>query len=196
MLTNNQRIVKRLFDIVFALLLLPLVFPMIIFLVIISTLDTRANGFFIQKRIGQQGKPFSFYKIRTLKGKHHEDIIAIKTGATLVGNFLRKTKLDELPQLFNVLNGSMSFVGPRPDIPGYADKLEGEDRIILTVKPGITGPATIKYKNEDQLLLQQPNPKQYNDEVIWKDKIKINKEYVKNWSLQKDIRYLWLSIFG
>ena len=87
-------------------------------------------------------------------------------------------------------------MGPRPDVPGYADLLEGDDRIILNVKPGITGPATIKYKNEDALLLKQKNPQQYNDEVIWPDKVKMNKEYVKNWSLQKDIIYLWASVFN
>ncbi len=196
MLSPYQKFIKRLFDLVLALTLLPILLPAIVFLIIIATIDTHQTGFFIQKRIGYQGKPFSFYKIRTLKGKKHDDIIAIYNQATPFGKFLRNTKLDELPQLLNVLIGTMSFVGPRPDIPGYADKLTGKDRIILTVKPGITGPATIKYKNEDKILLQQTNPKQYNDEVIWKDKIKINKEYVKNWSLQKDIRYLWSSIFG
>ena len=195
MLSPHQKFIKRLFDLVLALTLLPFLLPVIVFLIIIATIDTHQNGFFIQKRIGHQGKPFSFYKIRTLKGKNHDNVIAIYNQATPFGKFLRNTKLDELPQLLNVLIGTMSFVGPRPDIPGYADKLTGKDRIILTVKPGITGPATIKYKNEDKILLQQTNPKQYNDEVIWKDKIKINKEYVKNWSLQKDIRYLWLSIF-
>ncbi len=196
MLTANQRILKRSFDVVLALLLLPILLPVIMVLLLFATLDIGQNGLFVQKRIGFNGKPFSFYKIRTLKGENHDDSIDIYKNATQLGNILRKTKLDELPQLFNVLNGSMSFVGPRPDIPGYADKLEGEDKIILTVKPGITGPATLKYKNEEAILLKQPNPKQYNDEVIWLDKIKINKEYVKNWSLQKDIRYLWLSIFG
>ena len=196
MLSPYQKFIKRLFDLVLALTLLPILLPAIVFLIIIATIDTHQTGFFIQKRIGYQGKPFLFYKIRTLKGKKHDDIIAIYNQATPFGKFLRNTKLDELPQLLNVLIGTMSFVGPRPDIPGYADKLTGKDRIILTVKPGITGPATIKYKNEDKILLQQTNPKQYNDEVIWKDKIKINKEYVKNWSLQKDIRYLWSSIFG
>ncbi len=196
MLSPYQKFIKRLFDLVLALTLLPILLPAIVFLIIIATIDTHQTGFFIQKRIGYQGKPFSFYKIRTLKGKKHDDIIAIYNQATPFGKFLRNTKLDELPQLLNVLIGTMSFVGPRPDIPGYADKLTGKDRIILTVKPGITGPATIKYKNEDKILLQQTNPKQYNDEVIWKDKIKVNKEYVKNWSLQKDIRYLWSSIFG
>ncbi len=96
----------------------------------------------------------------------------------------------------NVLIGDMSLVGPRPDIPGYADLLKGEDRIILEIRPGITGPATIKYRNEDALLLQQEDPNRFNDEVIWPDKVKINRKYVSNWSLAGDIRYLWQSVFG
>ena len=150
---------------------------------------------FVQKRIGAGGKPFDLFKLRSLKGRHHKDIVDIKDSETGFGRWLRRTKLDELPQLFNVLIGDMSWVGPRPDIPGYADKLEGEDRIILSVKPGITGPATLKYRNEDELLMKQENPLAYNDTVIWPDKVKINKEYIKNWSLAKDIRYLLSSVF-
>ena len=111
------------------------------------------------------------------------------------GNFLRKYGIDEIPQLLNILNGTMSFVGPRPDVEGYADKLKGEDRIILNVKPGITGPAQLKYKNEQEILDVQENPKKYNDEVLWKDKVLINKEYVKTQSLKSDIYYLLKTIF-
>lgn len=127
---------------------------------------------FKQTRIGKEGRPFTIYKLRTIpKGK-------IQPNAW--GRFLRKTKLDELPQIINILKGEMTWVGPRPDVPGYADQLKGEDRIILTVKPGITGLASLKYRNEEQLLAQQSNPLQYNDEVIWPDKVRINKWYVKN----------------
>ena len=115
---------------------------------------------------------------------------------TKIGRFFRKTKIDELPQLINVLKGDMSFVGPRPDVPGYADRLQGEDRIILSVKPGITGPATLKYKNEEEILAKVDNPEKYNDEVIWPDKVRINKEYIKNWSLKRDIIYILKTIFG
>ena len=108
----------------------------------------------------------------------------------------RKYKIDELPQLINVLKGDMSFVGPRPDVPGYADKLEGEDRIILSIKPGITGPATLKYKNEEEILANVDDPVKYNNQVIWPDKVKINKEYIKNWSLKKDIEYILKTIKG
>jgi lipopolysaccharide/colanic/teichoic acid biosynthesis glycosyltransferase len=115
---------------------------------------------------------------------------------TKSGRFFRKYKIDELPQLINVLKGDMSFVGPRPDVPGYADKLEGEDRIILSIKPGITGPASLKYKNEEEILASEKNPKEYNDKIIWPDKVKINKEYIKNWSLKKDIEYIIKTIKG
>jgi len=90
----------------------------------------------------------------------------------------------------------MSFVGPRPDVEGYADKLEGEDRLVLNIRPGITGPASLKYKNEEEILSKQSNPKEYNDTVIWPDKVRINKEYIKNWSLKKDIEYIIKTIVG
>jgi lipopolysaccharide/colanic/teichoic acid biosynthesis glycosyltransferase len=195
MLTKKQQVIKRFFDVVMSILLLPFLLAPLIILIIIATLRTKQSGVFIQKRIGKEGRPFSFYKIRSLKGSNHQDINDIAMRQTNFGKWLRSTKLDELPQLFNVINGTMSWVGPRPDIPGYADQLKGEDQIILSVKPGITGPATIKYKNEDLLLLQQNEPLIYNDTVIWPDKVAINKLYVKHWRLINDIRYLWKSVF-
>ena len=153
-------------------------------------------GLFSQKRIGQAGKIFSIYKIRTLKGTNHPDIESIKEHETNFGKWLRKSKLDELPQLFNILLGNMSWVGPRPDVSGYADALIAEDQIILSVKPGLTGPATLKYKNEDELLLQQLDSQKYNNTVIWPDKVAINKLYVENWSFWGDVGYLWKSVFG
>jgi len=117
-----------------------------------------------------------------------------KVTFTSFGKFLRKTKLNELPQLFNVLIGDMSIVGPRPDILGYADVLEGNDRIILTVRPGITGPATLKFLNEEEILSKHKNPLEYNDTVIWPQKVEINKIYVQEWSLMKDFRYMYLTI--
>ena len=194
MLTPWQLTIKRIFDISISILALPFVIIPLILLVLIASFSTRKDGLFVQRRIGYLGKVFNLYKIRSLKGNDHTDIIAIKQNETRFGKWLRITKLDELPQIFNVLKGDMSWVGPRPDVPGYADLLEGDDRIILNVKPGVTGPATIKYKNEDNLLLKQQNPKQYNDEVIWPDKVKINKEYVRNWSLWKDVGYLFASV--
>ncbi len=194
MLTKSQRLLKRIFDISISIVLLVLAIIPLILLLLIASIDLRTKGLFVQERIGYLGKPFSLYKIRTLKGENHEDVVSIKQQQTGFGSFLRKTKLDELPQLINILKGEMSLVGPRPDIPGYADLLRGEDRIVLNVKPGLTGPATLKYKNEDELLLHQQDPRRYNDEVIWPDKVAINKEYVMHWSLKKDIYFLIASI--
>ena len=146
-------------------------------------------GIFKQQRIGKNGALFTIYKLETLT----------KTAEGLVlkpfGKFLRQFKIDEWPQLFNVLKGDMSFVGPRPDVKGYADALKGEDRLILSVRHGITGPATLKYKNEEQILSRQDNPAAYNDKVLWPDKVKINKTYVKEWSFRKDLMYIWKTIF-
>ncbi len=194
MLTYQQKIVKRIFDLSISIIILPFVIFPLILLLLIARFSTGRNGLFVQHRIGIHGDRFKLYKIRSLKGENHTDIFEMKDYETLYGRWLRRTKLDELPQLFNIIKGEMSWVGPRPDVPGYADMLTGEDRIILSVRPGLTGPATIKYRNEDALLIQQENPIKYNDEVIWPDKVKINKEYVKDWSLQKDIKYLWKSI--
>lgn len=141
---------------------------------------------FKQIRIGKNGVPFTIYKLRT-----------IPEGATVPnawGAFLRSSKLDELPQLLNVLKGEMTLVGPRPDVPGYADLLQGDDRIILTLKPGITGLASLKYRNEEQLLTQQPHPKQYNDEVIWPDKVRINKWYASNRTFLIDLQIIFYTL--
>ncbi|PKA82145.1 lipopolysaccharide/colanic/teichoic acid biosynthesis glycosyltransferase [Ulvibacter sp. MAR_2010_11] len=196
MLTRRQLVLKRIFDLSFSILILPFAIIPLILLTVLATLSTGSNGFFVQQRIGQHGKPFALYKIRSLKGSHHVDVLEIKQSETKFGSWLRRTKLDELPQVFNVLLGDMSWVGPRPDISGYADKLEGDDKIILSIKPGITGPATLTYRNEDNLLVQQSNPKEYNDIVIWPDKVAINKAYIQNWSLVGDVKYIIRSVFG
>ena len=111
------------------------------------------------------------------------------------GKWLRKTKLDEIVELVNVLKGEMSFVGPRPDVEGYADKLEGEDRKVLELRPGITGPASLKYINEEEILAKVDNPQQYNDEVIFPDKVKINLDYYHNRTFWGDIRIILKTVF-
>jgi lipopolysaccharide/colanic/teichoic acid biosynthesis glycosyltransferase len=121
--------------------------------------------------------------------------VATDERITSIGTFLRKYKLDELPQLWNVLVGNMSFVGPRPDVPGYADKLEGDDRKILELRPGITGPASLCYKNEEMILDKCNNPQKFNDEVIWPHKVKMNLHYYNNYSFVKDILYIIVTIF-
>ena len=195
MLTKKQQIIKRIFDFIVSLVILSILIIPLVFLIFIATISTRQFGLFIQKRIGKKGVLFSCFKIRTLTGNTHSNINEIVSNETNFGRWLRKSKLDELPQLFNVLLGSMSLVGPRPDVPGYADKLVGDDRIVLSIRPGITGPATIKYKNEDELLVQETDPNTYNDQVIWPDKVKINKGYIKNWTMTKDVYYLWVSLY-
>ena len=177
---------KSLFDYVFALILLLVLFPVILILVVLSSIDTREFGIFTQERIGKGGSLFSIYKIRTMKtGSDSDEAKAISR----FGRFLRKSKLDETPQIFNILTGQMSFVGPRPDVPGYADRLEGEDRIILKFKPGLTGPAQLAFRNEEYLLSLQENPLEYNDKILWPEKVRINKEYVRGWSYSRDLKY-------
>lgn len=190
---------KRSFDIVVSFLGLTFSWWLIFIAWIIATFETKSNGFFIQKRVGKDGKIFNVIKIKTMKKVEGVDTTITSSNdvrITKSGKFFRDTKIDELPQLINVLIGDMSFVGPRPDVPGYADKLEGEDRIVLSIRPGITGPASLKYKNEEDILASQNDPKWYNDKVIWPDKVKINKDYIKNWSLKKDIQYIIKTVTG
>jgi lipopolysaccharide/colanic/teichoic acid biosynthesis glycosyltransferase len=166
---------------------------------IVASIETRSFGIFTQKRVGKDGKLFNVFKIKTMKPIKGLDTTITTSNdmrITKSGKFFRDTKIDELPQLFNVLFGSMSFVGPRPDVKGYADELKGDDRIILSIRPAITGPASIKYKNEEEILAKVDNPKEYNDTVIWRDKVKINREYIKNWSLKKDIEYILKTFRG
>ena len=153
---------------------------------------------FKQKRVGQNGKLFTMYKFRSMTVGHGGSSVSVagESRITPLGAKLRKYKLDELPELWNVLIGDMSFVGPRPDVPGYADKLEGEARAILKLKPGITGPASLKYRNEEEILAQQPDPIKYNDEVIFPDKVRINLEYLKHWSFCDDIKIIIYTVLG
>ncbi len=193
MITKHQLRVKRAFDIVLSVVLVPILLLPIIIFVCIATIDTRQFGMFFQTRIGQYGKPFQIFKIRTLKQEEHR-LGHLDLSATAFGKFLRRFKLDELPQIFNVLFGQMSFVGPRPDVPGFADVLEGDDRIILKLKPGITGPATLKYKDEEHLLAKQVDPENYNRTIIWPDKVEINKKYIHNYSFYLDLNFILKSI--
>lgn len=186
--------IKSIFDYSLALLLLPVLLPVIIILTLLSSFDTREFGIFSQKRIGKNGLSFSIYKIRSMK-ERSGSLLPMEKYVTTLGNFLRKSKLDELPQIFNILLGQMSFVGPRPDVSGYADQLKGEARIILSVKPGITGPAQLAFKNEEEVLAQQEDPLKYNDEILWPQKVQINKEYVRNQSFWNDLKYIFKTIF-
>jgi len=190
---------KRIFDITLSLLCLLFLWWIIFFAWIVVSIQSRSNGMFVQKRVGKSAKIFNIYKIKTMINdpQNISTITTIRdTRITKVGSFLRRYKIDELPQLVNILKGDMSFVGPRPDVPGYADMLRGDDAIVLSIRPGITGPATLKYHNEEEILSKQKNPKLYNDSVIWPDKVEINKEYIYNWSLKGDVIYLIKTILG
>ena len=177
MITKTQLKVKRIFDLVLVIIVLPILLLPILILIIVATIDTNKYGVFSQFRVGQHGELFKIYKIRSLREEVHK-LGHLDKSVTKFGEFLRRTKLNELPQ---------SFVGPRPDLQGFADKLEGEDRIILIVKPGVTGEATLKYKNEERVLERQKDPKHYNRTIIWVDKVKINKKYVENYSFYLDL---------
>lgn len=196
-LTSSQAAVKRIFDIVFAAIGLMLTLWLIGITWLIATFDTGANGFFMQERIGRQGRRFRVIKLRTMSVDQRIDTTVTTSDdsrITHIGRIFRKTKLDELPQLINVLKGDMSFVGPRPDVPGFADKLEGKYRVVLSVRPGITGPATLKYRNEEYLLSQVSDSVAYNRDIVYPDKVRINYDYVVNWSFFKDLYYIWRTI--
>jgi lipopolysaccharide/colanic/teichoic acid biosynthesis glycosyltransferase len=180
---------KRIFDLFFATIGLVIVIPFLVVLFLITSIDTQKNGLFTQKRIGQFGLPFTIYKLRTFGSSEEKPI-------SKIGTFLRNSKLDELPQFWNIIKGDMSFVGPRPDIAGYYDLLEGENRKILELKPGLTSLASIKYANEEFLLEKQENPIEYNDKIIFPDKVKMNLEYYYSNSIFGDLKIIWKTIFG
>ena len=196
-MTTVERIQKRSFDLVVSALGLVVLWPVIAVSWIIAGRDTGASGFFRQTRVGQGGKPFKVVKLRTMRAVGGTTVTtAGDARITPWGARFRRWKLDELPQLWNVLLGQMSFVGPRPDVPGYMDRLEGDDRRLLQLKPGITGPATLKYRNEEDLLAGQDDPEAFNDQVIWPDKVAINLAYLDNWSLGRDLGYIIETVRG
>lgn len=190
---------KFIFDKVSAFLGLIILCPVLLLVVLLIRIKMPDGSvFFKQRRVGQYGKLFTMYKFRSMIVNHSGSSISVQgeNRITPLGAKLRKYKLDELPELWNVLIGDMSFVGPRPDVPGYADKLEGENRRMLLLKPGITGPASLKYRNEEELLAEQEDPQRYNDEVLFPDKVRINIEYLDNWSFWNDIKIIIYTILG
>jgi len=197
-LSGLQASGKRFFDVMVALVGLLLTWWLIAIAWILASVDTGSNGFFTQQRVGLNGRLFNVIKIRTMRVVP-EISTTVTTSQdariTRLGRFWRRSKIDELPQLINVLLGHMSFVGPRPDVPGFADRLEGEDRIVLSVRPGITGPATLKYRNEEDILSTLNDPEAYNREVIFPDKVAINRRYVEEWSFLEDVRLIMSTIF-
>lgn len=189
---------KFLFDRIMALIGLLFLWPVLLIVAILIKVKMPGGpAFFTQKRVGRNGKLFTMYKFRSMTVNHSGSSISVagESRITPLGAVLRRYKLDELPELWNVLIGDMSFVGPRPDVPGYADKLEGEDRLVLKLRPGITGPASLKYANEEDILAQVEDPVKYNDEVIFPDKVKINLDYYYNHTFIGDIKLIFQTVF-
>ena len=206
-------IIKRVFDIIaslFGLLLLWWVYPIVA--IIIKVKMPGGPAFFCQKRVGRDGKLFTCHKFRTMTVKHSGSSVSVAGDSriTPLGAKLRHYKIDELPELWDVLIGNMSFVGPRPDVPGYADQLQGEDRVVLKLRPGITGPATLKYRLEDEMISNYVAERQaagdtrdsqviaveYNDTVIYPDKVRLNKYYYEHYSFWKDIEMIFATVLG
>ena len=207
-----DRIIKFAFDRLVALLgLLVLGIPLLVVALLVKITMGEGSVLFTQVRVGRHGKPFKIHKFRTMTNEKELSNIAYPNRAriTPLGAKLRRYKIDELPELWDVLIGNMSFVGPRPDVPGYADQLEGDDRVVLEMRPGITGPATLKYSNEEKIIEEyvkqaKANGDQrteeeialwYNDEVIYPDKVKINLDYYRHYSFWKDLIIIFKTIF-
>jgi lipopolysaccharide/colanic/teichoic acid biosynthesis glycosyltransferase len=190
---------KRICDLTIALLgLIILAVPMALIAILIG-ITSGSPILFTQERVGKGGQIFYVKKFRTMSVRSVEDssiTVAGDSRVTAIGSYLRRWKLDELPQLWNVLVGEMSLVGPRPDVPGYADKLQGDDRKLLLLRPGITGPATLAYRNEEEILAKVSDPVQYNNEIIYPDKVRINLEYMEKCSLMQDLKYLLETMGG
>ena len=210
---ENDMIQKWIFDRLAALIGLLFLWPVL--LVVAIMIKVKMPGgpvFFVQKRVGRGGKLFSCHKFRTMTINHNGSTVSVAGDSriTSFGATLRHYKLDELPELWDVLIGNMSFVGPRPDVPGYADKLQGDDRDVLKLRPGITGPATLKYRLEDEMILEYVVKKQtngdtrsiqeiaieYNDKVIYPDKVRLNCYYYRHYSFWKDIEIIFATILG
>lgn len=190
---------KWLFDRIVALFgLIVLWWLLLVVAILIRTKMPDGPVLFTQKRVGKGGKLFTVHKFRSMSVGHNGSSVSVAGEAriTPLGAFLRRYKLDELPELWDVLIGNMSFVGPRPDVPGYADKLQGADRVILELRPGITGPASLKYRNEEELLAQVTDAQRYNDEVIYPDKVRINVYYYHHHSFFRDMQMIFCTVFG
>ena len=191
------RLCKRIFDLLASAIGLILLSPLLLAIAVFIKLKMPGPVLFRQERTGRNGKPFTIFKFRSMTLNHQGSTISVKgeKRITPLGAFLRKHKFDELPELWNVVCGDMSLVGPRPDMPGYANQLVGEEKLILKLRPGITGPASLKYANEEELLAGVADPVKYNDEIIWPDKVRINLDYYYNRSFLGDILIIFKTIF-
>jgi lipopolysaccharide/colanic/teichoic acid biosynthesis glycosyltransferase len=188
--------VKYAFDRIFSFIGIIITLPLFLILPVIIRIDSKGPVLFRQKRVGKNGRMFTILKFRSMELNDGVNTITSRTDSriTRAGSFLRKWKLDELPELFNVLMGDMSFVGPRPDVPGYADRLEGENRKVLLLRPGVTGPATLKYLDEEEILSGVSDPQHYNDEFIFPDKVRINLNYLEKFSFAGDLKIIYYTL--
>lgn len=206
-------ILKWWFDRFFAAIGLLVLWPLLVVVAVLVKIKMPGGpAFFVQKRVGKDGKLFNCHKFRTMTVKHNGSTVSVAGDRRITpfGATLRHYKFDELPGLWDVLVGKMSFVGPRPDVPGYADMLEGDDRDVLKLRPGITGPATLKYRLEDEMIAEYVAKKQqngdtrgaqeiaveYNDNVIYPDKVRLNYYYYHNYSFIKDFQMIFCTILG
>ena len=198
-LSPAQTLVKRIFDLVLALILAVSLSGPVLLLAIIARIDTGKSGIFRQTRVGLYGEPFTVFKLRTMR-----ELIDVSSNVTTrgdrrvtrFGGFLRRWKLDEIPQLLNILNGTMSFVGPRPDVPEAYEELSEPQLKILSVRPGITGPASIHFRDEEVLLAKTDNPEKFNREVIFPKKVQLNLSYIEQYSIWLDIKLIFQTVFG
>ncbi len=191
--------IKYIFDRLMSFIGLLFLWPVLLVVAILIRVKMPGGPvIFTQRRVGRNGKLFTMYKFRSMTVGHGGSSVSVagESRITPLGAKLRHYKLDELPELWNVLIGDMSFVGPRPDVPGYADQLKGADRDVLKLRPGITGPASLKYRDEEDLLAGQADPQKYNDEVIFPDKVRINLYYLHHYSFIKDIQMILCTVLG
>ena len=191
--------IKRLFDIIFSFVGIVFLFPVFIIVSILIKIDSSGPVFFIQERVGLNGNFFQIIKFRSMKTNHNNSLTVTLENdkrITRIGKKIRKYKIDEIPELINVFIGDMSFVGPRPDVPGYADLLKGESRNILKLRPGITSRASIKYANEEMILLNEDDPIAYNNNIIFPDKVKLNLNYYYNNNIWIDIKIIFATLFA
>ena len=206
-------LLKWIFDRLMSLIGLVILWPILLVVAILVKVKMPGGpAFFVQKRVGKGGRLFNCHKFRTMTVKHNGSTVSVAGDSriTPLGSKLRHYKLDELPGLWDVLIGNMSFVGPRPDVPGYADQLKGDDRDVLKLRPGITGPATLKYRLEDEMIAEYVAHKQkegdkrdaqeiaveYNDTIIYPDKVRLNCYYYHHYSFMKDIQMMCCTVLG
>ncbi|MGI9349921.1 MAG: sugar transferase [Rhizobiaceae bacterium] len=197
-LSPVQRLTKRAFDLILALFLVVSLSGIILILAIVARIDTGKSGIFRQTRVGLFGESFTVYKLRTMYELSDVSSNVTARGdkrVTRIGGFFRRWKLDEVPQLFNILNGTMSFVGPRPDVPESYEGLSEDQLHILSVRPGITGPASIHFRNEEVLLAKVDDPEKHSREVIFPKKVQLNLVYIKQYSIWLDIKLIFQTIF-